>query len=212
MKMQPSGWSVVLVGRWNPAILSPAGIVAHVLELPTKTQVHIAVPIDGTSPYRVSNPEETLTVQVDNERLQIDVPKCTYDTLQKAMAAGVSALKALPMTPISAVGFNLNFRTSDTSEELITATSATIDTAIGAQGYRITARSLARKISYGTGQINLTITYKDDEFQATCNFHLDTKNVEDAKDWLATPTNSIKAEIAKIAAILNVQLEESTND
>jgi hypothetical protein len=203
---------VVLVGRWNPAILSPAGILAHVFALPPSTQIQVAVPLDGISGYRVSNPEETLIVHVDAERLQVDVPKCTYQTLERARAAGTNALKALPITPISAVGFNINFRTSEAPNELVTATDAPIDRAVGDQGYKITGRSVGRRLSLGEGQINLIVLRKEDEFQVNCNFHLDTKDGEKAKMWLATTTETIEAEIAKIAAALNVQLEERAND
>ncbi len=63
--MGPVGfdWDVVVVGFWNPAILTPAGIWKRLFELEQGTPVELEVPIDGLAPYRVSHEEITVTAE-----------------------------------------------------------------------------------------------------------------------------------------------------
>lgn len=212
MEMEPIGWSVVLIGRWNPAILSPAGISKYLFKLPPDQKIQIAVPLDGVSGYLVSNPDETLVVHVEEERLQIEVPKCTFTTLAQAMQAAINAIEALPVTPISAAGFNLNFKTTTTCPELIAATDSCIDAEIAAQSYKIVGRSTGRSISFGEGKINFTVAGQDGGFHVNCNFHLATRELENAKAWLQMPIADIEQQIVKLGMILNIQMEENKND
>ena len=212
MKLEPTNWSVVLVGRWDPAILSPSGIAKHVFHLAPKTQVQVAVPLDGVSAYLVTNLDSTLTVHVERDRLQIDVLRFDYQSLAQGLLAGVNALEALPMTPFSAVGYNINFTTNELCPELISLTDCPVDKDISEKGYTLSGRSLGRSVQYGDGQINISIGQKDNSYAVNCNFHLDVRSVEKAKAWLSTSVELIKQEISKIAAFLKVELEEMSSD
>lgn len=209
MSMQPSGWSVVLIGQWNSAILSPSGIARYVFGLPPDTKMQVAVPLDGISSYLVSNPDETIIARVEYNRVQLDLRKFTYQTLQTGMSAGINTLTALPITPISAVGFNLNFETHELLQELIDITETALDTALGANGFAIAGRSYGRSLKFDNGKINLTILRTEEGFSINCNFHLDTTNCDEAKAWLSTPVERIKLEVDKISAVLKVSLKEA---
>ncbi|MBM4144114.1 MAG: hypothetical protein FJ225_11065 [Lentisphaerae bacterium] len=212
MQLDPIGWSVVLVGWWNPAILSPAGIKKHVFRLPADQQVQVAVPLDGVSAYLVTNPEETLVVHVEQERLQIEVPKCTFASLQQGMQAACNALESLPVTPVSAAGFNVNFMSITVCPELVTATDCHIDNNFATQEYKIVGRSTGRSVAFGDGQINITVGRRGDQFQVNCNFHLGTRELDKARKWLQTPIETVKDQLARIGQVLNVQLEEKKDD
>lgn len=212
MQLDPIGWSVVLVGRWNPAILSPAGIKKYVFRLPAEQQIQVAVPLDGVSAYLITNPEETLIVHVEEGRLQMDLPKCNFASLMHGMQAGINALEALPVTPISAVGLNLNFMTATVCQELVNATDCAIDNTFADQGYAIVGRSTGRSVTFGEGQINIKVARQGEQFHVNCNFHLSTQDPGKAIIWLQTSPDAVKAELEKIGKILNVQLEEKKDD
>lgn len=208
MSLEPVGWSVVLIGRWNKAILSPKGIGKYVFKLPEGTKIHINVPIDGVSPYLVVNPEETLRVHVEMERLQIDLLKCTYEILGHAMNAGFNVLVALPVTPITAIGFNINFKSAEAPDELIRSIECGIDSKIAVNGMESVGRSLGRSLRFKDGVTNLSINWTGGEYLVNSNFHLDTADVEKAKEWLKIPMESIKEQIQKISSMLGIELSE----
>jgi hypothetical protein len=58
MALSPERWSVVIIGRWNRAILTPAGIAKRVFGEPETKLMDVEVPLDGLSPYRVRHPEK----------------------------------------------------------------------------------------------------------------------------------------------------------
>jgi hypothetical protein len=212
MSLAPAGWGVVLVGKWNKAILSPKGIAQHLFKLPADTKIQVNVPLDGVSAYLVRNPEETLSVHVETERLQIDLLKCSYEILDKGMKVGVDALEMLPITPISAVGFNVNFKSPEVPVDLLQAIECTIDSKIALNGMELAGRSLGRTIRFNDGVINLSVRWTGEEYQINCNFHLDTADVTKAKEWLRTPMDSIKERIQIISVILGVELNEGSHD
>jgi len=208
MSFETVGWSVVLIGKWNKAILSPKGIAQHVFRLPSGTKIPINVPLDGVSAYLVRNPEETLSVHVESERLQIDVLKCTYDVLEQALKAGVNVLDALPVTPISAIGFNVNFKSAEARTELISAMECGIDAKVAVNGFDLIGKLSGRTLRFNEGVINLTVLWTNEEYQVNFNFHLETSDKEKGKTWLNTPLESIKDIIRKISRLLDMDFVE----
>ena len=211
MSSEPARWSVVLIGKWNKAILSPKGIAKYVFGLPEGTKMQVQVPVDGVSPYLVSNPEETLSVHVDDERLQIDLLKCTYDVLGRAMKSGVDVLETLPITPITAVGFKVNFKIPELPDELIRITECEIDKKVAIAGYEIVNRSIGLSLRWREGVVNLSVNRRGEEYQIGCNFHFSATQVAKAQEWLKTPIESIKEQIHNIWTILGLEPSGGTD-
>lgn len=69
MGLKATEWSVVVVGRWNRAILTPNGIAKRVFKLAELSQMVVAVPLDGVSPYIVKNPDQKIAATTDEGRL-----------------------------------------------------------------------------------------------------------------------------------------------
>lgn len=212
MTLSPGNWSIVLIGWWNPAILSPAGIIKYIFKIPEKENIHVSVPLDGVSSYTVTNPKGNLDVHVEKERLQIDIKKYDFASLGEGMQAALNALNSLPVTPIKAVGFNLNYNAPESCEELIAITDSPIDNEISDKGLIISGRSFSRTISFEEGQINFTISKQVDKFHVNFNFHLGTSDAEKAKKWLQTPVESIKESVKKIGNVFKIEIEEIQND
>lgn len=212
MQIQSKGWSVVLVGGWNHSILTPAGIAKYIFGLEAGKQITVAVPLDGVSAYIVNNPDETLAVHVEDNRLQIDIKKCSLMNLSEGLACGVNALKNLPVTPISGVGFNVNFALDTPSREFLKLTDSLLDKNISDQQMTIFDRSIRRSMGFGDGRINLLIAHKDDKSSVNCNFHLKTIDAELAKKWLSTSIKDIEGGLEKISKVIGVNLQEAKNE
>ena len=53
MNVQPSEWSVIILGAWNPAILTPGGIAQRIFKGACgEHPVDVQVPLDGLAPYK----------------------------------------------------------------------------------------------------------------------------------------------------------------
>jgi len=92
ISLQLFNWSVVILGRWNLAILTPVRLSKEVFKLEPQTQIKVAVPIDGTSPYLVEHPTQKIRVAIDVSRLVINLTEMNYQALKDAMVlvSGVS--------------------------------------------------------------------------------------------------------------------------
>jgi len=209
MSLQPFNWSVVILGRWNLAILTPARISKKIFKLKPQTQVKVAVPIDGISPYLVEHPTQKIRVEIDVSRLVINLTQINYQALQDAMLAGVNALKWLPETPISAAGFNVNFQTKSPTPNMAKLyCNATFDNQLAELGHSITSWALTRSVSYNTGLLNIAVSGNPDYFELSCNFHRKSNENQDLIEWLEIAVSDVETQVTEVLKKLNLDLEE----
>lgn len=93
--------SVVLVGRFNPAIFHPAWFIAEEL-LPADGERDVA--LDVASPQFTSFRADWLRLQVDAERFQVSTDDPSAFDALRDLAEGTA--KLLRHTPVRAVGIN----------------------------------------------------------------------------------------------------------
>ena len=113
-------WDIVLLGLWNRAILTPAGIAQRVFGLQEpgtavvgadSTKIENAFPleiqfaIDWNFPPRVAY--EGVVVSVFGDRIIFGPKSSKHDSLNIALGYAQNILKSLPETPVSAIGVNL---------------------------------------------------------------------------------------------------------
>ena len=212
MYFKPSDWNVVIVGRWNPAILTPGGIKKFVFKMEEAEKVEVAVPLDGLSPYLVKQPEKNITVITDVNRLLIKVENEDYQTLAHAMEAGVNALESLPQTPFIAAGFNIRFKTEESPTEILDICTSTIDAKMGELGHIISARGISRSINYGDGNLNININHINNISEVLFNFHRNSNKKDELVSWLHTDVSAVKTEVERIIDKLEINIEESANE
>src|SRR5437867_4460257 len=102
MALIPADWNVIVIGRWNRAILTPQGIVTRLFQLPPETDVGIEVPMDAIGPYRVIH--DGLVVMVSSSQLIVETQEHSFPSLQRAMHIASRAMTSLPETPMRAAG------------------------------------------------------------------------------------------------------------
>jgi hypothetical protein len=162
MPLEPCDWNVVVLGRWNRAILTPNGIASRLFQLPPETEIGIEVPMDAIGPYRVSHGD--LTVMVGNSQLWIDARENNFPSLERAMRVARRAMESLPETPVIAAGYNI--RSQGTGEDgqlgpLIAATQLEWDRQFERAGYPISRRDVTWVADWHPGKISVNLSRED---------------------------------------------------
>src|SRR4051794_37527215 len=98
-------WSVVVLGRWNRAILTPVWIGKTLLGVSEGEELEIQVPMDTVGPFRVSH--GGLTVIVSDTLLVVEVANADFNDLERAAKAATKTMTELPRTPVVASGVNI---------------------------------------------------------------------------------------------------------
>jgi hypothetical protein len=198
MAITPYDWSVVIVGRWNPAILTPSGIARRLFKLDSETPVEVSVPLDTVAPPLVKY--ERMTVVAGGDRLIIKPDDYDYQQLASAMELGVRAVQALPETPLAAVGINVKFSADQQLESLQVVTSkAKFDNRLSDKNFVISGRSLTRTLDWKGGRLNLTIGQEQDKpFEVQFNFELRSSDSGRHIDWLSIDVNEIEGDVKRI--------------
>lgn len=205
MNLEPFDWNVVIVGYWNLAILTPAGIGHRLFGLEKGTPVMVEVPMDGLAPHRVKYDGLTVTAETGRLVLHADDPK--YDLLDRAREAAVLAIQSLPETPLSAAGFNVRVRIKDPSDELLTSMAAGVDNELSDAGFEIQARSLRRRLKFHDGIMNLDME-EDEDIRIVLNFDRQSHIKNDLIQWLQVPITEVKRVVGEIfIKILHTRIE-----
>lgn len=194
-------WLVVVVGRWNRAILTPLGISEKLFHLPKGTELQVLVPLDAIAPLKVSY--QDLSVLVDGERVVIEPRVNSYPLLGRGMELGLTALNALPMTPVSAAGFNLAFEADASTGVLNHLFHADWDGRLEETGYPVASRESGRTCAWRDGDINLRIVQKSGEpYTIFLNFNRTSSSATELMNWLQTKVEDVQGEVDKILKTL----------
>ncbi len=206
MDVVPINWSVVLVGSWNPAILTPSGIAKKLYRLESGLKLEIEVPLDGLAPHRVRHPSGDFIVTADNERIRILLEKLTFDALAHAQATAVNALESLPETPVSAMGINVDFKITDPPQDLIAMFGSPIDGKLSDLSLKIISHQLKRAIEFKSGVLNIILSLPDRQgpLMMDLNFHKSSAKHDELKAWGTIPAMEIEAMVQKITKALNL--------
>lgn len=214
MSLEPFDWNVVIIGRWNISILTPGRVAEKILGLqPLQGATFVDVPLDGLSPYRIKDPQQEIMFIPENNQLVIRIIKMDYTIMEKALQYGLKVLAWLPETPISAAGFNIRFKSSDATPELIDIFRSSIDSKLGSIGYtQISNRTITRIINYKNGVLNLMITQDSTSFALLFNFHLGSNDNNALQEWLRQPVSEIEEIVQKITNVLGFEIGGANND
>lgn len=211
MPIHPHDWNVIVVGFWNRAIFTPAGISRHLFLLPQATPVQVLVPIDLPAPYRVSH--EELTVTVGSDRLIVEPAEPTFVGLAAAQEIGRRALAHLPRTPLLASGINVRYRSEGPVPALEAIVASAWDERLSDKGLEIMERSITRSVRRRGGKLNVTVTLKEDQTVALAlNLDLQSDDVERLRAWIDVSADDMRHEIGRILYdTLGVRREEVTD-
>src|SRR5260221_5274192 len=163
--------SLVIVGIWNPAILNPAWLVRHAFALPVgedlPVQIEVAVPALLTPRFTMNG--VLIAPSRNNIVLQPVVP-ITANKLDLVERLAINILTNLPHTPVSAFGYNFEFRDAAPSAEQLELFAhvqdlAALDFAFDTRETCVVstlafqARELNLSRSHSNGALNLTFKF-----------------------------------------------------
>lgn len=197
MAIEPRDWSAIVIGHWNRAILTPAGIVRRLFGLPETTPVEVEIALDAFLPYRVRH--GMVTVTAGSDKLHVQPVRFNYAALAESMRVASEALRELPETPVFAAGFNVNFRTVDDAELLTAVTSHQWDDRLSDEHFAIDSRSITRSLVWGEGRIRVTVAQEADaSFLIQMNYDRRSTSAGELRAWLGRPVEEVREKTERI--------------
>lgn len=167
-------WSLVILGKWNTAILSPDWLAREVFN---KTEVQIMYPVLGGGPPIFE--ANDMRVVVSGERIMFIPHMNTDENLNRIESAAMNVLNILHHTPISAFGENFYY-TVDMSTKQLDDVFVFSDTTLLEKAYVMNSgMSLRRTINIENCQLNLTIT-SGENYQIEMNYHYNVDSASQA--------------------------------
>lgn len=195
--------NLVIVGAWNPAILTPNWLRQHFREL---------LPGDEYQAEFIAAPSMALRITMNN--IQIDptngrlVLACAIEDREKFNSLHVLAeaiSERLPHTPVSAVGFNFTF-VADKDRRLV------VDQFLNEEGQnrfyseiglqtRI-GRVVTHSFALAESTLNLAYEYKPEDTKLRFNFHYNAINDGQVRESLAR-FSELLTEAERISAAID---------
>jgi hypothetical protein len=188
-------WNVVVIGFWNPAILTPGGIGRRLFGLEKGTPIAVEVPVDGLAPYRVTH--EEITVTAEPGRLTVYAKSPNYAILDRARSVAIRAIEDLPETPVTAAGFNIRVKVESLPEALIPAITPRLDALLSDADFSIETRLLSRALKHGDGLLNMSLEQKE-SLTVLLNFDQRSTKGIDLVSWLRQPMDGVQSTVACI--------------
>jgi len=108
--MEPAvdGWNIVLLGAWNPAILTPPWLAKHVLDADS-VPVELSLSLGSIEERQISFPDHGFRLAVQPGKLVLTPFSLNHAHIIKAQTVAVVLLEKLSHTPVSGVGVNYRF-------------------------------------------------------------------------------------------------------
>lgn len=185
MPLTPKDWSVVIVGRWNRAILTPSGIAQRLLGLEPETPIEVFIAIDALAPPQVKH--DRMTVVAGWDRLIIQPEECCFPRLARAMEIGRAALQSLPETPLVAVGLNVKYSSDQPLEPLQAITRhVELDDRFSDRQFTIDERTISRSLDWNGGRIKIGVTeQRTGGLDIHFNFDRRSTQLAEHREWLS---------------------------
>jgi hypothetical protein len=197
MQLEPVDWSVVVIGRWNRAILTPAGIGQRLFRVEEGTPLEVLIAIDALGPPIVKH--NGLTVVAGSDRLIVQPDALNRDGVAKSCEIARNAISSLPETPLSAVGINLKYRCEDYFDPIDNAFTTEIDTRATERGLNRIESQLQQSYNFESGRVNVIIAIGEDGKRSLAfNFEWQTNRKDDHLNWLATSFDTLTSLMTKV--------------
>ncbi len=200
MPLVPTNWNVVVIGRWNRALLTPQYIARELFQCPEGVEVGIEVPLDVVGPYRVRH--DRLVVMVTSSQLIVEVEDNDFPSLARARTLCARAIEGLPRTPLAVAGYNIRYRSQEPDERLnvlIEATQLWGDTRFRDADYRLSHRGVNWITDWEGGKVGVYLTREQNDAALGLNFNFERQGGrEDLVAWLGRPIDEARGHTERI--------------
>jgi len=208
MERLAKDWAVVVLGRWNPAILTPAGIATRLLGLNKDAPIEVQVALNEHRPFRVRS--DGLIISVDWSALRIELEDPTFPKLATAMALATKAIKSLPETPLIAAGINVKYEVNNPTATVLKLLDSGFVTAMSDAGRQVKERSYRLTLLDDPGVINFELAYKSTEvLVVSSNFHCESTEEATLANWCSQAIDNLEQTVHSIVGgALGITAEE----
>ena len=195
-------WTVQIIGRWNPVILSPIGIGRRLFKITDDLPAAGLVALFDAS--SVNGPKVRygdLEIGVEFDRLTVAATSSNnrWSQLGSALNVAKLALDDLPKTPIFGLGMNLFFREDGKSEPLRRLYPNEWRSRLFSASLDFRHFLLGHRIGYRGGDIYLNMYLPENgDFDIHFLIHLQSSDLAQLQDWAATPVADIQSKVEEI--------------
>lgn len=189
-------WSVIVVGRWNRSILTPANIAKQLLGLPEHEQIQVEIPLNVAAPPRVRR--SGVAISVEEHQLFIEIDRGNYEALGVALQAAARAVNWLHETPFFAAGVAVTFQITEITNDTPSGTNKKWDESL-TKDYQITRHIAGRSVRWGDSRILIVADRGEDgTSMVVINFERRSDKGDDLKDLLERPIEEFRTNISKL--------------
>lgn len=209
MLIKELSYSVVIAGKWNPAILTPSWLVANLFDDNPQMQVEFSLNFDIPSRFKVKN----IIIAPAIDRVILLSADNSDESLALLETVAIKLCNTLSHTPLVAVGINFGFIEKVNKAALLPLMNFSDTNAITEDGWAISNQSIKRSLSKDGFLINLTISLDDySDFHFDFNFHYKTANAAAVSACLFEKVLVCKNQAtALLNTLFNLQLQANAN-
>lgn len=175
--LQENGFNVIVTGRWNALIFTPAWIKENLFDN-ADIPVSMAWPLgDPTASMRITC--GGVSIFPSSQALDIQTADTSKAGIKKAGEITAKILHLLPHTPIGALGINFRFSEKNFCATLEALFGFADAAKIPSDKYTLAGTQISRSFATGGEDLlNLSVSRLAEEMVFEFNFHTQSGNVE----------------------------------
>jgi hypothetical protein len=209
---KPLNWNIVILGAWNPSILTPDWVREHMFHAPQGTSVEVQVALDRPAPMRIRHEGVTITPAAD--RL---IGACTSNDDDSIKRVGVvlgRAVLALSRTPLAAAGVNRRYRFDAIPPTVADVVCSPLDEKLTKSGRPPGVRVVKRRIPWNNGLLNLEIAVDEAKPLGTItfNYELISNDADSLCKWIGRTDDMGRDAREILNSILKVEVSGDDDD
>ena len=204
--------SIVLVGSFNPAILTPQWIARNALgvEAGENIQVQMIAPVVGfgAMPQYSFN---GITYTPSFQNVTFLLANLDVQGREHVATTIAAILEQLPHTPVVGLGFNFGFTVTTPTETLLNLLSPSGELAESfPDGATTVGRNWGNTLEWGNSIVSVQSQLDNEVVSVDVNFHHNVTSANEARELIIEPNSYAKyydAALLAIQGLTNQQLE-----
>jgi hypothetical protein len=208
MQIKENSYSIVLVGKWNNAILNPGWLVENLFEGNPEVKIEFSLNADMPSRYIIKN----IIIAPSTDRVIFISNDNSDDSISLMESIAVKLCSILEHTPLVAVGVNFAYIEKVNKDKLLPLLNFSDNDSYSDNNWNISNQSIKRNLIKDHYNVNVSIAInKESDFELTFNYHYPATNVANIKECLVGKAIDYKnkaIELAKIIYEIELEVEQ----
>lgn len=191
MKTLQENSTMVLAGSWNPAILTPSWIAQTVFGRRPGEQFPVEIDMVVANGAMQKMKFLGLSCMASPQFLIFFFDSQNAESCSIAVSSARKILEVLSHTPVSGVGFNVQFVLSETKPEFLSRfQNVDLDDEVPAAG--IVSQGWGMKLNAAENLISINSSYEGGNGTIAMNFHHSTATADEARAYLANDNKCLE--------------------